>query len=285
MKHVSAIVVVDHTPIHVVSWGKGLPIMLIHGLTNNWEGHIPIATALSKHYRVIIPDLPGYGDSGVSNQYSIGKMARYVAKLIEALDVTPVAIVGLSMGGLIAAECARVYPHVAKTAVVMGPVLKDKHPGVDATKHLFQFVSIVPGGRRILKRIVDTRAAAYLLAKYINMYRFDRNLIDRYGMRGKRKMTPDAYVEMGISSAEYDLDRTLQEVGIPTLLVFGREDKISAPTHAKTSVIPTNSNLTLSVIAEAGHIVSLEKSEETAGAIMEFLHHRAQVSHPPPVSS
>lgn len=271
MEYRSNFQTVNGVTIHYVEAGVGKPIVLIHGLTNNWEGNIPIAKILSKKYRVIIPDLPGYGDSGRLSHYNIEIMASYLSKLIGAIGIQPIAVVGLSMGGFIAAHFARVFPSQTDAAIVMGPVLKDKHRGVDASKYFFRFVSSVPSGRRILKRIIDTRSIAYLFAKHVNMYRFNKELIDAYGMRGKKKMTKDAYVEMGISASEYDLDATLQTLRIPTLLLYGREDKISSPQYAAGHVIPTNVHLELSVIARAGHVVSLERAQEAASAIMQFL--------------
>lgn len=283
MTYFSEFVPIDGTPIHVVSWGKGRPIVLIHGLTNSWEGHIPIATHLSHTYRVIIPDLPGYGDSGRLPWYTIETMALYLSKLLRGIHVHPIAIAGLSMGGLVAAEFARAYPKQTKTAVIMGPLLNDKHRGINAAKYFFGFVSFIPGGRWMLKKIVDTGWIAYFFAKYVNMYRFDKHLIDRYGMRGKKMMSKDAYVEMGISAAEYDLEKTLLGLLIPTLLVYGSHDKMSRPSYAR-QVIGGKSHLRLAVIEKAGHIVSLEKSQETARAMTKFLQslgpgqHRRQAS-------
>ncbi len=112
---------------------------------------------------------------------------------------------------------------------------------------------------------------AYIFAKYVNMYKFNKELIDKYGMKGKRKMTKDAYVEMGVAAADYDFDATLRAIKIPTLLVYGREDKMSRFSYAQKLVLSENNHLSLAVIPEAGHIVSLEKVEVTALPIMSFI--------------
>ncbi len=76
MTFTSKTIFIDQTHIHVVTYGKGNPVVLIHGLTNNWEGHIPLATVLGETYKVYIPDIPGYGDSGGLKNYNIQKMSQ-----------------------------------------------------------------------------------------------------------------------------------------------------------------------------------------------------------------
>ncbi|MBI4058328.1 alpha/beta hydrolase [Candidatus Gottesmanbacteria bacterium] len=271
MNFTSKIVNIDHLHFHLVTGGTGKPVVLIHGLTNNWEGHIPLATALGKTFKVYIPDMPGYGDSGRLKRYNIEQMSKSLYALVQKLGIKPLAVMGLSMGGFIAADFAKSYTQATESAIIMGPVLRDKHRGVNAAKYFFKSTKIVPGGRTILKKIVETKSIAYLFAKYVNMYRFNKELIDKYGMNGKKKMTKDAYVEMGIAAAEYDFDATLRTIRTPTLLVYGREDKMSSFTYAQKFVLPGNPHLDLAVILEAGHIVSLEKPRETARAITSFL--------------
>lgn len=271
MKFRSRYIDIDSTKIHLVECGKGKPLVLIHGLTSSWEVYIPIASMLSKYYRVFIPDLPGYGDSGRLPRYSPQIMAKYLHKLMVKLKIQPFAIIGFSASGIVAAEFAKTFPESTQAIVIMGPVLKSKHRGVHIAKYLLKSTGYVPFGRRALKKIVDTDFTSYFFAKHFNMYRFNKELIDTYGRNGKKKMTQDAYVDMGISAVEYNFDHTLSTTQKPTLLLYGREDKMSSHEYAREHVIPQNSFLTLSVIPEAGHIVSLEKPIESASAIMSFL--------------
>jgi abhydrolase domain-containing protein 6 len=262
---------VDGMRMHVASRGRGPVLVLLHGLANNWEGHIPLAMQLSNNYQVLIPDLPGYGYSGSLPRYSLQIMADALARLIVRFGMRPRAVIGLSMGGLITAEISRSYPDLARSAVIMGPVLGNRHIGVDLSKYVFMLARGIPGGRRALKKLVDAQSVTYFLARHMNMYRFDKLLIDTYGTHGKLLMTPNVYVDMSISVAEYDLDKTLAGTRVPTLLLYGQADKYSSPAYARESVLPYNSRLRLHVVPEAGHIVSLEKPVETATAIRSFL--------------
>lgn len=271
MEFIHKTIPVGDSFMHYVECGAGTPIILVHGLTNNWEGHIPLARALSGKHKVIIPDLPGYGDSGSLPSYTVGIMAEYVHKFIVALGNKPVTVVGLSMGGYIVSELERKFPESIESAVVMGPVLSDANWKVHVLKEFMKTVDKTTLTKRALKKLVETRLMAYAAAKFINMYTFDRALIDQYGMVGKKKMTIDAYVDMSISIADYNLATTLKSVTRPTILVYGRQDKVSGSDYAKENVLDQNALLSMISIDQAGHVVSFEKPEKTASIIDAFI--------------
>ncbi len=56
------------------------------------------------------------------------------------------------MGGFIVADFVKTYPRSTHAAVIMGPVLKDKHRGIDMAKYFKKSTTIIPGRRRILKK-------------------------------------------------------------------------------------------------------------------------------------
>lgn len=264
-------VTVGETYIHVVSCGKGEPIILLHGLTNNWESQIPLASVLCKHYTVIMVDLPGYGDSGQLSKYSIPIMASYLLQLIAMLEIKPLSIIGLSMGGFVTTEFAKAFPEHTRSAVILGPVFRDKHYKIRMMKYALKSADVIPAGRSMFKKLIETKYHAYAMAKYVNMHRFDKQLVDLYGRNGNKKMTKDVYIDMGISITEYNTEQAITQVHVPTLLLYGKHDRISAPGYAKMQILPKNPYLRLNVIEEAGHWVSVEKPDDTATAIISFL--------------
>lgn len=274
MHYTSKTVEVGETSIHLVSCGKGEPVILLHGLTNNWESQIPLASVLRKFYTVIMIDLPGYGDSGRLPRYTLSIMATYLELLIRKLGIHPLSIVGLSMGGFVTAEFTKTFPNHTRSAVILGPVFKDKHYKVNMMKYALKSADVIPAGRSIFKKLVGTKQHAYFMAKFVNMHRFDRQLVDRYGRNGNKKMTKDAYIDMGISVAEYDTDRTITRLHVPTLLIYGKYDRISGPGYAQKYILPKNPYLSMKVVEEAGHWVSIEKPQDTATAIMSFFRSR-----------
>lgn len=81
----------------------------------SWAEVIPL---LSRRYRVVAPDLPGYGASDrIDGEYTLSFHTEMVKGLIEALGGEPVVLVGLSLGGGICLDTALVHPELVKSLV------------------------------------------------------------------------------------------------------------------------------------------------------------------------
>ncbi len=100
--------------------GQGETLILIHGALANlnmWEAQ---AKSLSPFYRVISYDLRGHGKTGGSKvkRYSTRLFAEDLCALMDGLEINQAAVVGLSLGGMIAQEFAALYPQRVKTLVL-----------------------------------------------------------------------------------------------------------------------------------------------------------------------
>ncbi|MGH8446687.1 MAG: alpha/beta fold hydrolase [Solimonas sp.] len=98
---------VDDFDMHYVEAGSGPPLVLVHGLGGShldWEHQI---AHFSRRFRVIAPDLRGFGDSGSGRRvYSIRRLARDVAGLLAQLGIDRFLLIGHSMGGAVAQQLA-----------------------------------------------------------------------------------------------------------------------------------------------------------------------------------
>ncbi|MCL5003666.1 MAG: alpha/beta fold hydrolase [Patescibacteria group bacterium] len=265
-------VIIKGLKINYVRVGAGRPLVLIHGWANNWEGWVPVIKYLKKDFTLYLLDLPGFGDSGDLPVYSIESAANYVGRFLTAVSESPVILCGLSMGSLVAAETAKRFPNSISKLILAGPVMRGQ--GIDlagsAVRYSLWLFKKFSLGESTLKKIIETRLAAYAMSKYINMYKFNRFLVDAYGLIGKKKMRKEAFTQMGISAAGYDLAGILKSTDTETLLLYGREDKISSPNFAREKILPENSLVRLKIIEKAGHVVPLEQPKEAAKAIKEF---------------
>jgi pimeloyl-ACP methyl ester carboxylesterase len=103
--------------------GKGEPLMLLHGFGADKDNFTPVAGYLTKHYRVIIPDLIGFGESThpVDADYSPPEQAKRLWAFAHALGVTSMHLGGSSMGGHIAMTYAALYPEEVKSLWLLDP--------------------------------------------------------------------------------------------------------------------------------------------------------------------
>jgi 2-hydroxy-6-oxonona-2,4-dienedioate hydrolase len=89
---------------HWRSWGQGEPLLLLHGASGSWTHWIRNIPALAAHYRVLAPDLPGFGDSDAPPEpHTAEVLADALVAGLESLvpQETPLRIAGFSFGGIV----------------------------------------------------------------------------------------------------------------------------------------------------------------------------------------
>lgn len=104
--------------------GAGLPVVLLHGLGATNASMLPTLAALSSRYRVLAPDLPGFGDTEKPRgAYDAPFFARWLLAFLDAVGVQSAHLVGNSMGGRVAIETALVAAHRVGRLVLLAPSL------------------------------------------------------------------------------------------------------------------------------------------------------------------
>lgn len=100
--------------------GEGSVLLLIHGMGGTFENWQEVVVPLSRHHRVIAPDLPGHGASGPGGgDYSIGAFAAGLRDLLLALGHKRATVVGHSLGGGIAMQFAYQFPEMVERLVLV----------------------------------------------------------------------------------------------------------------------------------------------------------------------
>ena len=97
--------------------GNGTPIVFIHGLGSKKEAWIP-QHGLANHYRLIIPDLRGHGETVLNESFTIKNFARDIINLLEYLNIPSAFICGLSLGGIVAQEIYKQQPELVKGLIL-----------------------------------------------------------------------------------------------------------------------------------------------------------------------
>ena len=246
--------------------GTGDTIIMLHGFGGNKDNWPRFAKYFTPNYRVIIPDLPGFGDSSKQQdaKYNIMLQVERLNLFVKELKLTKFHIVGNSMGGAIAGNYTVAYPDMVKTlalldsAGVVAPtkserdllmekginalVVKDEKSYDEFLKFVFAKPFPLPS---FIKKYVAQQAvkAAPLNEKIFNEIRN----IDIIALEGK-----------------------LNKITAPTLIVWGDSDKVI---HVSSvGVFEKNIKGSKSVIIkECGHLPMMEKPQETASAYNDFL--------------
>ncbi|MGD9100779.1 MAG: alpha/beta fold hydrolase [Anaerolineae bacterium] len=258
--------------------GNGPALLLVHGFPLDHTLWTHQVEALKDNYRLITPDLRGQGQSQAPRgPYRMDQMADDLRALVQALDMTQVVLVGLSMGGYVALAFWRIYPHLVRALV-----LSNTRAAADT-----------PDGRLnrqvMAQRLQDGERAAIveeLLPKLVSLATLENKpeVVDHV-----RRMMYSAQAAGLVGTLQGMAERpdstpTLKTIFVPTLLVVGQDDALTPPAQAKAmratilarrrqrganrTEIP---EVTLALVPDAGHLPPLENPVAFNRALREFL--------------
>jgi pimeloyl-ACP methyl ester carboxylesterase len=243
-------------PVRYYEGGSGTPLVFLHGAGGIMPND-PFLTALAKRYHVYAPLLPGYGDSEECPE--IRDMLDFTLHswdVVDALGLKNPVLVGHSMGGMIAAEMAAIAPHdVSRLALICPAGLwLDDHPIPDLFSTLpFEFPQLlfhnVEQGTALLTAGMAVDDPEWLKGFLVTNAR-------QLGMAG-RILFP--IPDRGLAGRLY-------RIKAKTVLIWGDGDRLIVPAYAH-AFRKGIAGSELVVIPEAGHMVTMEKTEQVVQAI------------------
>jgi pimeloyl-ACP methyl ester carboxylesterase len=255
-------------------------VVMLHGFTGSKENWYPLAERLRGRYRLLIPDLPGWGESErkPGDDYGFAAQAARVDAFIRALSPhRPVVLLGHSMGGGIAALVAARYPQqVARIGLLdaAGVRFKDNQFGIDVLAGKNPFAV---SDRASLTRYIDTvfhrpeakpwipwPASRGLIARRRADAGFEQAVLDRIGRGDERFLPGDEAVA----------------IDQPALLLWCRQDAVIDPSALDlyAAKIPQAAKVLLD---DCGHMSLMEKPDAVADAVVALIRQgRSRQVHP-----
>ncbi len=241
--------------------GLGTPIVLIHGFPFRGAMWQPQVAGLVEQYRVIVPDLRGFGDSEVPpGTYTMDVFADDIAGLLDELGIEQAIIGGLSMGGYIAFAFLRRYAER-----VRGLVLADTRALPDTEEGR--------AGREVNVRLVESNGPGALADKVLpNLLAPAAPMELHAQVRGFIEQTqPQGIIGALRGMAQRpDSSDLLPTITVPTLVVVGSDDILSPPEEMRTLHNATPGSRFV-VIPGAGHLAPLEQPDAFNAALHDFL--------------
>lgn len=234
--------------------GKGEPLLLLHGWGASSLSWAPVAGALEERFRVITPDLPGFGFSQEPPAaWGVAEYADVVAGLLASTGLGSAHVVGHSFGGVVATALATSKPELVKRLVlVASPVVRLKADG--------QVRSRISGYGRV-------KLLASLLPPFKErILEWGRMKYGSEDYRNAGSMRPTLVKVLG-----EDLRHVLPNVGVPTLLVYGENDEDVPLAAAEVAVQALPDSARLVVMPGAGHFPFLDDSQAFLQTLTEFL--------------
>jgi len=217
-------------------------LILVHGLVVSSRYMVPIAELLSAHFRVYVPDLPGFGKSGKPpHVLSLVELSNALAAWMQEAGLERAAFLGNSFGCQVIADLSARHPALIERAVLQGPTMDPQ--GRSALQQIGRFVLDMP---REPLSLLAIELLDFLSAGTVRSWRTFRYALDDR------------------------IEEKLPNMGVPTLVVHGSQDRIISQRWAEevTSLLPLGR---LVVIPGAAHTANYGWPLEFAREVQTFL--------------
>jgi pimeloyl-ACP methyl ester carboxylesterase len=268
-------VTVDGARVHLRIAGSGPAVVLLHGYAETSRMWKPLADALAPRFTVIMPDLPGIGDSSIPGSgIDMKTSAARIHAAVRSLGFDKADVVGHDIGLMVAYAYAATYPQEVGKLALMDAFL----PGVEGWEAIydspglwhFRFHGATPEvlvkGRE--RMYFDYYWNEFAADKTRSLSDADRRAYTQAYARPGRMAAGWAYFASFPKTATDFADLAKTKLTIPVLSIGG-DKSLGAALGAQAKLIAPD--VTVIVLKDAGHWIMEEQREETIAALVRFL--------------
>ena len=253
---------------------KGPKVFLVHGLGGFAENWMLNIEALAKHFHVYVLDLVGFGKSDKpKTSYTIDDFAQFINEFMEKKKIEKTNFIGHSLGGGISLQFALKFPEKVNKLIIVSSACLGKEISI------INKIASLP----IIGELL-TCPSRKEIAKFYKELVYDETIItdelieEGYQMsslpgaqRSFLKTNRAAINFFGLKSKIIDpIRNNLDKIVVPTLIIWGQQDKILPVSHAHSAEegIP---NATLQIFEKCGHVPMTECKEDFNSVVVKFL--------------
>ncbi|HEX7434052.1 MAG TPA: alpha/beta hydrolase [Anaerolineaceae bacterium] len=255
-------IITDQGIVHYEVYGRGRPIILLHGWLGSWGLWQDTMTTLGKSYRTYALDFWGFGESGKKrNTYAVQDFVSLVNQFMEQLGIERAPLVGHSMGGTVSLSMAIQHPDKTSKVVIIGS-------------------PIVGSSLALPLKFAGYRPIAFLLFNMMGAFRLAMRVASSSICRDPKfpdmmdrdlsQTTLESFLISIATLRRTDLRPDLNKINIPTMGMFGYRDNIVSPRQwqAMQAGIPT---ARIERFKNAGHFIMLDEPELFKQKLRDFL--------------
>lgn len=261
-------------------WQTGNPdgkvIIMIHGFRGTHHGLLKIAAQLPNH-RVILFDLPGFGEGERLESYALNNYVAWLHRSIVALNLSePPLLLGHSFGSIITAAYAERYPKTIEKLILVNPI---GAPALEGPKAIMTKLAIFYYW--LGEKLPDALASSWLASRAVVMVmsitmvktkdkKLRRYIHSQHLTYFSRFHSAKSVSQSFRTSTSHSVRDSAPSVHMPTLLIAGDKDDIT-PLHKQQELVKLFPTASLHAIENVGHLTHYETPREVANAIDEFL--------------
>ena len=254
-------VAVDGQPVSVLveTGDRSRPVvLLVHGFGATKENWLRFARYLGPDFQVVAPDLPGHGDSfkDMGRNYGLDDQVRYLVAILDELGVERCHLAGNSMGGAVSAMFAATHPERTLSLALFSPggIYRYSSPALDMIRGGEN--PLIPSNREEFDRLMNLAMERQPFIPWpVTSVLAERAVKDQ-------KIREKVFAEIH-GSHGYDIEKALQSIRAPALILWGTEDRILDVQNAAVfgQLI---SHARVERLEGIGHAPMIEAPEETA---------------------
>lgn len=256
------LITTDQGVVHYEVYGRGRPIVLLHGWLGSWGLWQETMAYLGKFYRTYALDFWGVGDSGKNrNSFAVQDLVGTVNQFMDLLGIERAALIGHSLGGTVALSVAIQYPQRAGKIAVVGSPIKGSSLAIPLKLM----------GRRIAAKLLinalggvklGIKAASPLICRDPNFSRLMEKDLS--------KNLLESFLRSFGSLRRINLTASLPVIEVPTLGMYGGRDRIIHPRQWKLLLagIP---HTRVERFPDAGHFIMMDEPDDFILTLKDFL--------------
>lgn len=250
--------------VHYETYGRGRPVLLLHGWLGSWSLWRGSIEVLGKEFKTYALDFFGFGESfDRQNNFTIDNFVQSVNQFLDRLGIPKAPVVGHSMGGTVAMAAGIRFPEkVVKVGVVGSPIQGSSLGFLLKLSGYRGFASVVWTTPALLKLFL--RGYAYMMAN-------DGKALGDMMLADLEKVSVNSFFESIATLRVTDLRPQLNELQMPVLGIYGKKDIIVNPKQASVlkEYVPQSQ---IAWFEKSGHFPMMDESQHFHETLREFLH-------------
>jgi pimeloyl-ACP methyl ester carboxylesterase len=231
-------------------------VILLHGWGANLKTMFPISKHLSKKYKVYSIDLPGFGKSSEPNSgYTVSDYAKIVLKFIEIMNLDNPTLIGHSFGGRVIIKMTGEFGYSPKNIILIDSA------GIRPKRSINYYL-----------KVYSFKATKGVMKLFYSKEKYEKTVATLRLKAGSPdyKAASETMKQVFVNVVNEDLKSYLPKITVPTLLIWGENDKDTPVKDAKIfdKLIPDSG---LIVLKGAGHFSYLDKLDEFVVIVSKFM--------------
>ncbi len=257
---------------HYTESGSGVPVLMIHGFGGSNRDFYILDSLVNSKYRVIRVDLPGFGlsdfpeqnegDEKITEVYS-----EYFSFLLDTLHIDSCYVLGNSLGGLMSVNLTLQHPDLVKKLILFNSAGYDMAEVMKtANASFFQ--------GKLVQLMLEKGIPKYMTAKGIGRVFYKAPLlteekIQRVNDFWNREGNLHHIMAMASTKEQFD-ESLIKKISCPTLIVWGKEDKIVNPKYAERFHHDIKGSQVI-IYDSCGHVPMMERPLDVQREVLRFL--------------